>query len=82
MVEAEVAIVVVKRKAAILVVARKVTKGILTLIRTSTVLYMKDKGMMQNTAVKRHMTKSKKNKAAMDLSSQIGHINQALNATK
>ena len=64
-------------------VARKATasKGILILIRTSTVLYMKDKGMMQSTIIKWHMTKIKKNKVAMDLNSQIGHINQTLNAT-
>ena len=73
---------VVARKAATLVVARKATKGILILIQTSAVRCMKDKSMMWSTAVKLHMTKSKKNKAAMDLNSQIGHINQALNATK
>src|SRR5437762_10806961 len=72
----------VTRKAATLVVARKTTKGILTLIQTSTVRCMQDKDMMWSTAIKLHMTKSKKNKAAMDLSSQIGHINQTLNATK
>ena len=73
---------VVARKAATLVVARKTTKGILTLIQTSTVQCMKDKGMTWSTAVKLHMTKSEKNKAAMDLNSQIAHINQTSNATK
>ena len=72
----------VARKAAILAVARKVTRGILISIQASIVLSMKDKGIMQITAEKLHMTKSKKNKAEMDLNSQIGHINQALNATK
>ena len=72
----------VARKAATLVVARKTTKGILTLIQTSTVRCMQDKDMMWSTAIKLHMTKSKKNKAAMDLNSQIGHINQDLKATK
>ena len=72
----------VARKAATLVVARKTTKGILTLIQTSTVRCMQDKDMMWSTAIKLHMTKSKKNKAAMDLKSQIAHINQALNTTK
>ena len=39
-------------KAAILVVARKVTRGIRISIQTSTVPCMKDKGMMQITAAK------------------------------
>ena len=59
-----------------------VAMAILISIQASIVLSMKDKGMMQSTAKKLHMTKSKKNKAEMDLNSQIGHINQALNATK
>ncbi len=81
--EVETVVAIVEaRKAAILVVARKVTRGILISIQASIVLSMKDEGMMQSTAEKLHMTKSKKNKAEMDLNSQIGHINQALNATK
>ena len=51
-------------------------------IQTSIAQYMADKDMTQSTAVKLHMTKSKKKKAAMDLESQIGHINQALNVTQ
>ena len=78
--EAVVAAVVAKeaKEESILVVA-KVTRT--TSIQTSIAQYMADKDMTQSTVTKLQ-AKEKKKKAAMDLESQIGHINQALNITK
>jgi len=66
------------KEEAILVVA-KVART--TSIQTSIARYMADKDMTQSTVAKLQ-AKEKKKKAAMDLESQIGHINQALNVTK
>ena len=79
--EAAVVAAVVAKEAkeeAILVVA-KVAKA--TSIQTSIVRYMADKDMTQSTVAKLQ-AKEKKKKAEMDLESQIGHINQALNVTQ
>ena len=66
------------KEEAILMVA-KVART--TSIQTSIAQYMADKDMMQSTVAKLQ-AKEKKKKAAMDLESQIGHINQALNVTQ